>query len=503
MRTVKPDFNPPPKQAPRREDARNAQAGTGPIVDRKQILLVFFLLLILILLFSPALSNVASGSLLIHSMFLFIGGYSVVALLRECRSAPYSCRTIHWIFTFFFFFVAPYLQYLYQTWPLDYVPTDASLIRANLWIILWILVFDASKSVLFHNGSIVWGRKAWESAMEDLKGRARKQTGGRPERVTPSNTFMTVLYFTSIFFLFILIRRSGFLELISSRSTGGKVYTADTQAMTSIFTSVVRYTIAYTAFYCCYRYRKGQESLSMLIFSLILLLIGCSPIAMPRFQAASIYITVILLLAPDLKRDISFVILFVVMFMLAFPALNAFRNNSLSSVNLGELVIRVVENYQNEYLTANYDAYTMLMKTDDYVAQFGCRNGMQLIGALFFFIPRSIWTTKPVSTGTMVQEAFSAHISTYNVSSCMVCEGLVDFGVLGIVIYAFAFSLICSWVDLRLRCREFIDSFDGIVYLLLPPFFFFLLRGSLMSVWAFIVACVVIGVFFRKLAKQL
>ena len=59
--------------------------------------------------------------------------------------------------------------------------------------------------------------------------------------------------------------------------------------------------------------------------------------------------------------------------------------------------------------------------------------GYQLLGALFFFVPRAIWATKPIGSGAML--ASHQPRAFTNIAMPYWGEGYMNFGILGVVIF--------------------------------------------------------------------
>lgn len=469
---------------------------------RWSLVFLFFLLGLILILTLPSNSDMWQGQIWVHFTFLWIGSFSVYAILQESNRLPYGCRTLHWVFFFFFFFLAPYLQYLQEAWPLNYIPTEGGILKANLMIILWMSIYHSTRSLFYYKGVLSYG----EACMNQAKGHINEAGIAMDRRLEANresvqNTLLALLMI-SLLMVGFLIRRIGLINLISSRDTSHEAYNTSSTALSSLLTYVVRNTITFTAFLCCFSYKKRQVSLYYPLTAIVLLLLGCSPFAVPRFQAATIYLTLLLLLFPRYRYRVIFVIFFIMVFVVGFPLLSGFRYESTSEVSFFSRITLVLSNLQSEYLSANYDAYTMLMKTNDYLTIFGSQHGLQLLATVLFFIPRGVWPGKPVSTGTLIQERMGAHVSAYNVSSSLISEAMIDFGIIGIVFYALVFSAICNWIDLRLSARKYSDTSDGILFLVMPPLLFFLIRGSLMSVWAFVFSYILIGKIITWFYKE-
>ena len=195
------------------------------------------------------------------------------------------------------------------------------------------------------------------------------------------------------------------------------------------------------------------------------------------------------------KRTFAFVILCGL--VLIFPAIEVFRYIRTSANN--DIGAMIVNSIKNTYLQGHYDAHQMFISVQRYVEKFGSTYGMQLIGALLFFVPRSLWPNKPVGTGHTVMTELQQHSFT-NVSAPLVSEVYVNFGIIGIAIGAVLLGKLLKTVDDRYWAETNDLTAIKIVY---PPvmfMFFFLLRGDMMSGWAYTCAQLVVGFVICKFA---
>lgn len=69
-----------------------------------------------------------------------------------------------------------------------------------------------------------------------------------------------------------------------------------------------------------------------------------------------------------------------------------------------------------------------MAKAVEYIAENGTTNGRQLLGCFLFFIPRTIWKTKPIGSGALVAEIIGQEHT--NISMPFIGEGLINFGFL-------------------------------------------------------------------------
>lgn len=441
------------------------------MIHKKQLLLLVILIIIMIAIL-PFSTN-KSINIWVMVTFWIIGANSILMLTRDSKYLSYSCVNLHWVFCLFFFFISPYVQYVSGNWALYYTPKDITLIKTNIYIIIWMLLFD------FGIRKKVKSTKISYEIIDEQK--------------TPSKMPLFIMVTISMLLVIVMIKRVGLITLISSRNGGESVFLVGESSVSLLITYCVRNFIIFTALLNAYTHVKTKRNMLLMVISIILLIIGCSPIGMPRYQTATVYLALILILFPKWKAKKLTIILFIVAFMLLFPLLDVFRYTKFSEVNIFKSFSNIAKSIKNYYTSGNFDAYVMFMKTSDFVGENGYQFGRQLLGALLFFVPRFMWPNKPISTGAMVQNALGWYGAEANVSSPLVAEGMVDFGLFGIIIYSFFLGVICNKIDLGIKNYINNENISIVVLILMPSLIFFLCRGSLLSVWAFIVSFIVIG----------
>ena len=80
----------------------------------------------------------------------------------------------------------------------------------------------------------------------------------------------------------------------------------------------------------------------------------------------------------------------------------------------------------------------MICRSLDLVSQMGSFKGKQLLGAMLFFIPRSIWPSKPIGSGATI--AIYQRQSFKNISCPIIGEAIINFGIIGVIIFAVAIA---------------------------------------------------------------
>ena len=235
---------------------------------------------------------------------------------------------------------------------------------------------------------------------------------------------------------------------------------------------------------------KGVKHKITLFLLAILALLAAPPIGMPRFAAASLYLPVVLVFFPFLQKKyrIVFLILFGLLFM--FPFLNNFRRFGNNSE------ISFIDDFDLFFLAGDFDAFQNFM----YVLKYNIVTyGYQLLGALFFWVPRSLWITKPVGSGFYIAEL--KHLSFDNISMPFIGEAYINFGLLGIIIFPLFLGYAIAYLD-KYYNSDHDSKLFKVFYFILIGLFFYMLRGDLSNSFAYLCSFTTIYFMFNKLINS-
>lgn len=159
-----------------------------------------------------------------------------------------------------------------------------------------------------------------------------------------------------------------------------------------------------------------------------------------------------------------------------------------------------------DYLTTSSDVDSLGMTAlcQQWIDLFGHTWGRQISGAFLSWIPRAIWTTKPIGTGAMVTEDLGFEFT--NLSPPINAEALTDFGLPGTLVFGAIFGLVLSRIDLIYwaKGREGIRRGFRIIDVLYPFLLIcitFYTRGDLFAATTFTASFVLwilpLGLFLR------
>lgn len=253
----------------------------------------------------------------------------------------------------------------------------------------------------------------------------------------------------------------------------------------------------------------GRWSKMSLLFGLFLLflfvvLLLKNPIFERRNAIGPIYLAIICLVFPALLRGRTFLVFGILIMVLAFPASSLLTHQYGVSEGGVVNIEQVLHQVKGHYNDLHYDAWSNGLSMQKMIADMGHTWGVQLLGALLFFIPRSVWPEKPVSSGEMMGQYLMENASLWfsNISFSLPFEFYLDFGLLGVIFSAVGLAFLVMLLERKAsRCivwHVFLIYFSFYLY--------FLMRGPFLPAFAYLVpvffACSLSGKLFVKKANQ-
>lgn len=233
-----------------------------------------------------------------------------------------------------------------------------------------------------------------------------------------------------------------------------------------------------------YRVRSLRAAL---LFLVALNFVVSMPLTTPRLWMGSLLLTVFFI-SMRWRGVRSFLILTTISclgLLILFAGLDPRRlivplrqNESITSATV---VGSIRESVHGLGADANFDAFAMLAATTQYTDKHGYSWGRQLLLPGFFWVPRSIWNSKPVGTPVIV--AGFLNLFSLNVGSPLWAEGYMNFGVLGLFMFLFVFGWLARVADdFQVQTTDRPGpAFQTVVSAFFAANTFILLRGDLTS----------------------
>lgn len=242
------------------------------------------------------------------------------------------------------------------------------------------------------------------------------------------------------------------------------------------------------------------------ILLLVLLLAIKNPLTEKRNALGPIYLTIIFFLIPKLLNTNFKALIFLFFSMIIiFPTISLITHSGYSLDQLRakpKLLLYQLKNHgiSNTFTTLNYDAFINFAATIEYVEGDRLSYGEQLSGGVFFFVPRKIWTNKPISSGEFIGEYLKDNYgnprSFTNLSNPYVSEGYLNFGLLGVILFAIALAYFLYIMVIWLNGFDPLKIAAGF-YASMHMIFF--LRGDFTNGYAFLMATFIVLLVIPKI----
>lgn len=239
------------------------------------------------------------------------------------------------------------------------------------------------------------------------------------------------------------------------------------------------------------RRTRGERAGGLaLAVALLVLLFVVNPVGSPRFVLITVYLG-LLAAVGIFARTSTFRIASlgaVAAMFLIFPVLDSFR---FSTSAFGAIPDPV------SYLTrGDYDSYGQIVNTTWYVEAFGPTWGNQLLGVLLFWVPRSIWPTKPSDTGIYLAEYKQYTFS--NLSAPLPAELFINFSWVGVVVGGMILGVLVRRLDASSEARLREVGAPTVLGSIVPFYMILLLRGSLLQATANLVVMLAIYILITS-----
>ncbi len=414
----------------------------------------------------------------IHILIIGINTYSLFSYEKN----PYSLHKVFHVFTLFFFGVAPVLQYYGNIRFLGEpsIPNEVKitvsfiiLISTGLFNLIYMLSFKYSN---------LSGVKSKIQKMTVLNFNKVKFSGSTNLLFIGLSllSLITMLYINDFNFVKLFFRGGDIVGNPINENTGNKT-------ILLIANQFVR-PICFISFIISATYNKENKTLNLFLF--LIFFITCSPTSLARNATAAYYIPLLLLFIPIFQKKHVFTSAMIGGIMVIFPFLNNFRRFNLDT----KLTLGL--NYEM-FTHFHFDAYMTFCRVVnlDLVTY-----GNQLLGVLFFFIPRSIWLDKPQSSGYFHAEVLNFKFK--NIACTFLAEGYINFGYVGVFLFLFFIAWFSGRLDKIFWTYIKHKSYYNILYILFLGMFLFILRGDLMNGYSYTLGLLLSALFVYYLVVK-
>lgn len=416
---------------------------------------------------------------LVQLLLLLYAGTRLSLIIASRQLAPVTA--MFWLFTYVAMGVAPLAQLATGIYP-NVLQDYETLLPATTLILIGCVSFDVGHRIADSQGS----RSGFLSTL-----RERTVDESRLVLLSAFSVAACGYYILSIGSpLDFFVTREHFGERISlatGAAEGSRAGSALFQAIGQV--PVLVAFLCWTVRASPLRSASTTERFWWLLLASLNVVVN-NPISNARFWFLTVVIA-ILFIRPSVaaKHFRAVLIVGVVAAVVAFPSSDVYRydeaNRPTSSSNS---VVQTLasKDYDQTLMTAN--GIWWIDSRGDHTF------GRQLVGDLLFWVPRSLWSTKPTDTGVEIGRAMQLRYT--NLSSPLWIEAWVDFGWIGAVLALLALGALAVRVDTayiaehRRPGRSL--SYLGLLLPLVAGFQLIVLRGPLLQAVGPLAAIVVV-----------
>jgi len=440
-----------------------------PLYHGYATIMGLFLTLLMPTLLLQSYGGIVNLNLLLIWSIIFYSGTRIAFLVSKGEKRIIDLT--FYIFVFVWLGYIPFLQQVTNSYPLAQLPMaySESEIRFGLYIvILGLLSFEAGKFA----ARVRVGRDPLPT-----------KAGGSVE--ISLNQFYAATILSIAISAIIILSLGGPSVLFSARQELNGAFGDKTKFL--ILNTLMRVPVFVTFIYGIICWKMAQKKTVFFGATLVVLAVVNFTvnnfISSPRYWFGSILLTTLFILLRWKRGSFAtWSITILMLLLLVFPSSDMFRHTT--DVNFSGVVQNFAREHERLAVDGDFDAFQMIMNTVRNVENKGFSNGEQLLVAILFFIPRSIWSDKPFGTGQTVASNLGYDFT--NLSCPLWAEIYHDFGLPGIGILFFVYGYFVYVIQMK-----FIQG--NVPYLsIFVPFYawyqIFLLRGELLSGSAYLMA---------------
>lgn len=269
-----------------------------------------------------------------------------------------------------------------------------------------------------------------------------------------------------------------------------EVFPDDTTAALVVGITSMSLLVAVVAQISLFRQRRRARlaaPLPMLIATCVILLFVVNPIGSARYAVGTVYLALLGAIGVwgTLRRYRLISILTMLALFFLFPIASTFRNSLSAQVAL--------QNPLDSLLSGDFDSFDQINNTVYFVASRGITWGDQLLGVIFFWVPRSIWPEKAIDTGVLLAN-FRGYSFT-NLSAPLWAELFINGSWPLLIVGMTGLGFFARRWDKRLNAQILATGTPTLIGCIVPFYLLIVLRGSLLQAMASLAVVLVLSYF--------
>lgn len=398
------------------------------------------------------------------------GFMSILAILTASAMVAFSVSSeqfqfvsaLFWVFQYVFFGITSY-SYSVDTQP-EYLATALSgPAKGTAYLIVLISGFlVASSQLLFYHRFNNSTRCGEDSDLINVS------------RLLRRTKILNIAYILLFIPLLRLLGQGSYLFRRGAVSLGYATTNLAVQGVAESLFLVIPVVVTSILVVLKFKY-KIQISMYWLGINLLWVLVLSNPKAHPRQVVLFVLMPFIFFLVKK-SRSVGFFLIYLIPIFLLYLANVINRYTGAISLNLKTPITSRLQ---------DLDAFPQLANTVDKVALGSFPLFHQILGSIFFFLPRSLWPGKPFDTGVMLGQL--SNLNFTNLSAPWTAEAFANARWFGVILVSISFGLLLAQIETRS------SKFSGLLYASIASgSIFIVLRGSLLQATGRIVFAVFI-----------
>lgn len=416
------------------------------------ILIGFILYLFLIISLMDKYSIIVLATFTANILLL------VIFMIKILKRKNMYFEVILCIFYILFYIVAPIIQLNRGQYPIPFSIKEGNIIKANIINFIFLFVFILTRWTNFRIS------KNYTLEINNIK---------KNWNISKLTLLILILVFLAIFIP--NIKNILFKILYRSSSSNGLE-----KGLNLIISKFIYFIPLMFVYNNIIKYKEKKIKFIWLLLSFILLIFCKNPFTEKRNGLAPIYLSILIYYFFKNTNLRKFFIGTLIIIIILFPLSSVITHSKISLQDIKSGNMNVDLNMViDQFHELHYDAYANLNLTFEVVDKDDIRFGRQLLGSVLFFVPRSIWANKPISSGELLGDYLIKNYGyNFNNLSCTItAEAYLNGKYIGVIVFAVILAFISKYVyELIER-----DGYYLLVGMYISVHMFFLLRGDLMN----------------------
>lgn len=330
------------------------------------------------------------------------------------------------------------------------------------------------------------------------------KTAERPRAVKPpslSSARVYVVTALSLLFTAYYLSKMGIRSIASPRAvldaTRAAAWSDSTTAALVGGLTTMSLLVAAIAQILLWRQRRQEgrtPNVPVAVLTGVALLAVVNPVNSARYAVGTVYLALLAACAIywSIRRYRIVATGALAALFLVFPLASTFRTTLSARVQF--------RNPLQSLTGGDFDSFSQINNAVFYVAVNGTTRGEQLLGVLFFWVPRSIWPDKAVDTGILLAQF--RHYNFTNLSAPLWAEFFINGGWAAVLVGMVVVGYLARWGDDRLDGQIELVGAPGIIGCILPFYSLILLRGSLLQAVASLAVVLLFTAFLSPRSRR-